>query len=261
MELQVLVATMHQVDHSLLDKMNIQSDAIIGNQCDRNEIEEFEHNGHKIKYLSFAERGVGLNRNNILMRATADICVFADDDVIYINGYKDKIIKEFQNHPEADIIIFNVLSTNTKRKGYSIERYKKIGIHNYMRYGTVRVAARVKSIQSSNIYFSLLFGGGAKYSHGEDTLFLADCIKKRLKIYASPIQIGTVSNEESTWFKGYTDKFFKDQGVLYYHISKRWAKLLCLQFAIRRRKMFREDKTMIEAYRLMLEGIEKSRYP
>ena len=29
MSLQVIVATMHQTDHSLLDRMNIQSDAII----------------------------------------------------------------------------------------------------------------------------------------------------------------------------------------------------------------------------------------
>ena len=30
MTLQVLVAAMHQTDHSLLEKMNIQSDAMIG---------------------------------------------------------------------------------------------------------------------------------------------------------------------------------------------------------------------------------------
>lgn len=31
MTLQVLVAAMHQTDHSLLEKMNIQSDAMIDN--------------------------------------------------------------------------------------------------------------------------------------------------------------------------------------------------------------------------------------
>ena len=48
MTLQVLVATMHQTDHSLLEKMNIQSDAIVINQCDRNEIERFTYKGHNI---------------------------------------------------------------------------------------------------------------------------------------------------------------------------------------------------------------------
>jgi len=105
LNLQVLVATMHQNDHSLLEKMNIQSDAIIGNQCNRNEIEEFNYNGNTIKYLSFPERGVGLNRNNALMRATADICLFADDDVRYVDNYKDIIIEAFEQNPKADMIV------------------------------------------------------------------------------------------------------------------------------------------------------------
>jgi len=96
---------MHQNDHSLLEKMNIQSDAIIGNQCNRNEIEEFNYNGNTIKYLSFPERGVGLNRNNALMRATADICLFADDDVRYVDNYKDIIIEAFEQNPKADMIV------------------------------------------------------------------------------------------------------------------------------------------------------------
>ena len=78
MRVQVLVATMHQTDYSLLEKMNIQTDAIVVNQCDENKIEEFEYNGHKIKWLSLKERGVGLSRNTALMRADADILLFAD---------------------------------------------------------------------------------------------------------------------------------------------------------------------------------------
>ena len=66
MSLEVLVATMFQTDYSLPEKMNIQSDAIIANQCERNEVVEFDFNGYRIKYLSFAERGVGLNRTTLL---------------------------------------------------------------------------------------------------------------------------------------------------------------------------------------------------
>lgn len=66
MKIQVLVATMHQTDHSLLDKMNICTSAIVGNQCDHNSVEIFEHNNQDVIYYNFAERGVGLNRNNSL---------------------------------------------------------------------------------------------------------------------------------------------------------------------------------------------------
>lgn len=257
MNLQVLVATMNQNDYSLLEKMNIRSDAIIANQCDRNEIEEFDYNGHKIKYLSFSERGVGLNRNNALMRATADICLFADDDVRYVDNYKDIIIEAFQENPKADMIVFNVPSTNPKRQGYEIKKEKRVRFYNCLRYGTFRMAVKTDSIRKANVYFSLLFGGGAKYESGEDSLFIMDCIRKRLRVFASPKVIGTVTHNESTWFKGYTDKFFIDKGALYALLSKRFAWLLCLQFCIRRKNIFKGSKTWLEAYKLMLKGIKE----
>lgn len=69
MNLQVLVSTMHQTDRRLLERMNIRSDAIVINQCDHNCIENFTFRGHNILWMSMNERGVGLSRNNALMRA------------------------------------------------------------------------------------------------------------------------------------------------------------------------------------------------
>ena len=40
---------------------------------------------------------------------------------------------------------------------------------------------------AAHITFSLLFGGGAKYSNGEDSLFLKDCLKYGLVVYAVPV--------------------------------------------------------------------------
>jgi glycosyltransferase involved in cell wall biosynthesis len=259
MDLQVLVATMHQSDHSLLEKMNIQSDAIIANQCDRNEFEEFDYKGHSIKYLSLSERGVGLNRNNALMRATADICLFADDDVRYVDNYKDIIIETFKKNPKADMIVFNVPCTNIKRQGYEIQKEKRVRLYNCLRYGTFRMAVRTESVRKTNVHFSLLFGGGARYGSGEDSLFIMESIKKGCKVYASPRVIGKVTHNESTWFSGYIDKFFIDKGALYALLSKRFAKLLCLQFCLRRKNIFKGSKTWLEAYKLMLKGVKEIR--
>lgn len=116
MNLQVLVSTMNHKDiFNLLEKMNINSDAIIINQCDNHNYEKLNYKEHIIHLYSFAERGIGLSRNNALMRATADICLFGDDDVTYVNDYSDIIIKEYKDHPDADVIIFNLPSTNPKR--------------------------------------------------------------------------------------------------------------------------------------------------
>lgn len=252
---EVLVAAMGQNDYELLDIMNIQTDAIIGNQCERNEIENFIYKKQKIRYLSFNEKGVGLNRNNTLMRATADICIVADDDIVFVDGYAEKIKKHFKDNPKVDVIIFNLIEKSKKR--YIIEKKLKISYHNYMKFGATRIAFRRRSITKAGITFNLHFGGGAEYSAGEDTLFIHDCLKAKLKILAVPDYIATLSeNRDSSWFKGYTDKFFIDRGALFASISKRWAWLLCLQFSIRRRKKFNENKAWYETFRLMIRGVK-----
>lgn len=257
MKVQVLVSTTHQTDYSLLEKMNIRSDAIIINQCDINKFEEFTSNGHKIKFLSFKEQGVGLSRNTALMRSDGDICLFADDDMTYVDKYNEIISREFQKNPQADVIVFNVPSTNIERPTYIIPKPSRVKWYNSLRYGAVKIAVRTEKIKKANVFFSLLFGGGAKYSAGEDSLFIADCLRKGLEIYANPQIIGYVNQKESSWFEGYTDKYFIDKGAFFACLSKRWAWLLSLQFTLRHRNLYKNEKSSLESIKLMTEGIKQ----
>ncbi len=238
MNVEVLVAAMHQKDHSLIEKMHLKSDAIVANQSDYNSIESFEWNGYKIRYLNFAERGVGLNRNNALMRASGDICLFADDDMVYVDDYVGKVQKAFEKYPDADVIAFNLIEPKITR--YVIKKAYKVGFLSYLRFGTARVAVRLKSIREKGIYFNQCFGGGTEHSHGEDNIFLTDCLRKGLKMYAIPEYIAELTEERpSTWKCGYNEKYFYDQGALYRMISPRWWKLLCLQDALRHRNLYK----------------------
>ena len=257
MRIQVLVATMHQTDHSLLEKMNIKTDAIVGNQCDRNEVEEFQWNGHSIKYLSFAERGVGLNRNNSLMRADADVCLFADDDVVYYDDYAEKIEKAFEAQPDADVIIFNF---KTSRDGGAyrdiVKTHRRVGKRGVTSFGTHAIACRTQAVKYKNIVFHRMFGGGAEFSCGEDTIFLQDCVKNGLRVYTDPSTLGVIDHGASTWFKGYTDKFFVDKGVLYKYAFGAMAKPFTFYHVIKHRRLYSKVGVK-KALKLMLEGVNK----
>lgn len=251
MRVQVLVATMHQSDYSLLSRMNIKCDAIVGNQCDRNSIDDFIWNGYHIRYLNFAEQGVGLNRNNALMRADGDICLFADDDMRYCDDYADVINKTFQELPDADVVVFNLIEKVPTRR--IIKKVSRVNYLNFLRYGAARVAVRNQSIQTKGIYFNQCFGGGTEHCHGEDNLFLAACLKKGLKIYAVPVYIAELTEERpSSWNNGYDEKYLRDQGALYRIMFRRLWKLLCLQDAVRHRKSY--AMSWYQCYRLMIVG-------
>lgn len=253
MKLEVLLSTMNQNDLSIIQKMNIKGNAIIINQCNRIEYEELVEKSQIVKMYSFHEKGVGLSRNNALMRASGDICLFADDDVVYNDEYEEIILDAFKNHPDADVLIFNMNSLDCGGPA-EIRKRSRVGYFNFMRYGTVNIALRRESIHKANIYFSLLFGGGAKYSAGEDSLFLYECIKKGLKIYTAPSYIGTVSNEVSTWFKGYNRKYFYDKGVFFANLSKVLSPFLIWQFVIRKHKIFKDEMGSLKALKYMFEG-------
>lgn len=211
---EVIVASTNQTDHSLIKKMNIQTDVIVANQCDRNSVEEFYNNDNKCKYLNFNEKGVGLNRNNALMRATGEFCIIADDDMSFYEGYEKAVINLFDRLNKASVLIFNIDEdgVTTRRRN---ERIKKVHMYNYLNYGAARIVIKRNDILYHGISFNTRFGGGTNHSSGEDTLFLRDCLRRGLKIYAVPYSIARLNNNrESTWFKGYDNKYFKDVGIV-----------------------------------------------
>lgn len=255
-KIQVLLSVMNQTDYKLLENMKLKTDAIIINQCNTNNVKEILYNKRKVKIYSFKEKGVGLSRNTALDRASGEICLFADDDIVYEENYDQIIEKAFYENPKADVLVFNVDSGNSERPEYQIKKKKRLHKYTSLKYGSVRVAVRLKKVRLANIHFSLLFGGGATYSSGEDVLFLLDCLKKGLKVYSIPIKIGKIEQKNSTWFRGYDEKFFKDKGAYYKAVSKYLAVLLCLQFVIRKYKFFRKNMSRYDAFRIMRKGIK-----
>lgn len=259
LRLQTLVSTMYQTNHSVLKKMNVRTDAIVVNQGHTFSYETFKHRKHDVLFISLPERGVGLSRNTALMRSTADIVVFADEDVTYVDGYEDIITQEFIANPKADIIAFNLPSTNPERPRIAINKAGRVRKYNSLRYGAANLAVRLNSIRMKNVSFSLMFGGGAKYSAGEDSLFIFECLGKGLRMYKTPKQIGVVSQVGSTWFTGHNEKFFRDRGTLFASISPRFAYLLAIQYVIRKYQTFTTDLTFWQITKLLMSGIREVR--
>ena len=127
---------------------------------------------------------------------------------------------------------------------------------NAYKYGAVNCAINRKRILVNRIFYSLLFGGGAEYSCGEDSLFIADCLRNKLHLYATPDLIGLNQLGDSTWFKGYTKKYFHDKGVLYNAMNSKLALLYCVWFVVRHKNIFIEYVSSRQAFEWMIEGIK-----
>ncbi len=258
MKVQVLAAAVEKEPKALAESMNLNTEAVIVNQCDRYAYEEFTHQNHNIRCFSMKERGVGLNRNTALLHADGDIVLFSDEDIRFYADYEKQVLDAFVKNPDADVITFN-FKVDPSRATYCNKEERPIRWYNYGRYPTFSVAAKLDSLRKANVSFSLLFGGGAKYSNGEDSLFLHDCLKKGLHLYTSTQEIGEEVYRESTWFKGYNEKFFVDRGVLYHHLYGKMAKLFSLRFLYANKEEMCRGISLKEAYGMMKKGIAEGK--
>lgn len=256
-EIESLVSTMNSDVEMLVEKMKIRTAAIVVNQQDRVYSHHFTHKNYPIREFSFAERGIGLSRNTALMRSQADVCLMADDDMVYVDHYQEIVQKAFAKHPQADMLIFNVRIHTNGRIEEKVKKNGKVHYLNSLKYGTVTFAFKREVVIKNNIYFSLLFGGGAKYSNGEDSLFLWDCLRNGMTIMTVTDVIADVYNDDSTWFTGYNQKFFEDRGALFAALSPVFSRLLVLQFAWRKKNLYQEQLSFSQCLKWMENGRKK----
>lgn len=215
--IEVLCATMHQADFSKIEDMHIRSDVVFANQSDDFGYAQKEFEGFCARMLTTPYRGVGKNRNEALLAARGDICVIADDDAVYSDGYERFVAEAYERHPDADMILFAIDGNDptAKRKPPKIKAEKRLRKWDRCPYGGPSITFRRDSVLRANVWFSLLFGGGCPYSSGEDSKFIQDCRNAGLRIYLVPEIIATVDYGDSSWFSDYNEKFFFDKGAFF----------------------------------------------
>jgi glycosyltransferase involved in cell wall biosynthesis len=251
MEVEVLCATMHQVDLSKYKAMNIQTDAVFSNQADRHEYVEELIDGNKVKFVTTPYRGVGMNRNLGLLYSSADILMFADDDMVYVDGYRDGVLGAFDELADADMIIFNYTSNSGN---YMVKKAGRARLWNSMRFGTPNFAIKRESLLKYNLNFSQLFGGGSRYCSGEDNLFLRDAMKSGMKVYTHPYVIANINDSPSTWFRGFDEKYIFDNGAMIRVAFPLLRHIAVLYFALRFAKM--SKLSVPETYKLEYAGMK-----
>ena len=252
----MLISGMNLDTTHVAENMKLEADAIVINQTDSFGFEEYQYKEHRIKIYCMNEKGVGLSRNNALLRADGDIVLFSDEDIVYNEGYAKAVLDAFEANPDIDMIFFN-FDVAEDRQTYHIEKKGRVRQYNCGRYPTYSLALRREVLHKKAITFSLLFGGGAKYSNGEDSLFIKQCIKSCMKALALPITLGCEVPRPSTWFNGYTDKFFFDRGVLYRALYGKMAKPFALRFLFAHRKVMLTDRKLMDTYKLMTQGMKE----
>lgn len=182
---EILISTMFKEDLDFLDLIFSLNDIddfkiIIVNQTVEDKL--LTSNRPNVKVINSFERGSPASRNLAIRNSTADVCLMADDDVIYQPHLKELIENGYSKHPDAAMISFQAINEH----GKSFADYFPEGRHNkksLKKIYTIVISFKREIFKSHQVYFNHYFGVGSVFKGETEYAFLRNAYDKGLKMF------------------------------------------------------------------------------
>ena len=257
-QLEVLLSGMYLENLSIVDNTNIKTNVLVINQTDKEEYYSESRDFGTVRCISTKERGLSKSRNMALRNAKGKICLICDDDEVLSKDYEKTILSAFDKYKDAGVICFKL---KRGRKKYS-KRAMRIGYIRSLKIASWQIAFDRNIILENNIKFDEGFGSGTQRGSGEENIFLYDCIRKHIKVYFVPEQIGTVCPKSSKWFKGFDSFYFENKGILIRRLMGPFFGFgYCIYFLFSKRNLYRDNISQVDAFCLLLKGLLRGSDP
>lgn len=189
LQLEILIATVNRNSLHFLDSMFQNNDIsdyqiLVVNQTSENN--KIDSEDPKIRTINSNETGLSKSRNLAIENAIGDICLLADDDVVFIEGFEKTIIQSYSDIENADVIAFKTLTTENKPYSqYPKSTSKLEGFAKEVL--SIEITFRRASIANSKVRFNEHFGLGATFGDSENYIFLKDLMKlKEINLFFIP---------------------------------------------------------------------------
>ncbi|MBQ9514330.1 MAG: glycosyltransferase family 2 protein [Clostridia bacterium] len=249
LKVSVILSTMHKTNADVVSESNIKCDTVVVNQCDCEK--ETEVKNGNITFISSPDRGLSKSRNLAIKKSDADILVVSDDDEEFSDGFYEEIKKAYGLLPKADVIIFDV---HGRPRNFG-DKPKKLSKLQLLKVCSVRITFKSEKIKDK-IFFDERLGAGTENGAGEENKFLFDCYRKGLKIYHYPYYIAKLKESESSWFKGYDEKYFYNRGMTTrYTMGFFLSFLYAFYYSFAKRKLHKGQMSVIKSLKYTLKGI------
>ena len=253
MVVQILMSTMNRrsISDLNLKTRNINDDILIINQTDNTDY--FEDVNSNITMINMDEIGTSNSRNAAIKNAGGDICILADDDITYVENYKEIIETSFNRYPDADIITFQIECTDgTSFKDNYMKNPRLHNLRTVLKCSSIEIVFRRDSIIKNNLFLDYEFGLGSRYRIHDDVIFLADALKNKLKVRYLPIPIVLHPRESSGTM--YNDFLVTSKGAAFARIYGIFGVPVSIMFALKKRKDYRNKYSMVAFTKLIISG-------
>ena len=180
------------------------------------------------------ELGLTRSRNRAIALASEEICLFGDDDQRYAPDACERVEEAFAQFPDADIVTFAERTPEgALRKRYP-SRPRPHSLFSAGRVRTPEIAFRLSRVRKAGLRFDADFGLNSKFSHGEEMIFLADALRRNLKVWFVPRVISFHPDDTSVKWGGVDPSIMQSKGAMMGRVFGRAAPLAMLAFAARK---------------------------
>lgn len=250
--MEVLLSCMYETDDTLVRVSKITGDAIVISQGDWEGYREFGTKSGMARMFFSRERGLTKSRNMAIRESNGNICLLCDDDEVFVDGYEERILEAYRKLPQADVIIFKMIN----RTPSFPDKVRPLRFPQTMKVSSWQISFRRERILEKGIWFDELLGAGTGNGGEEELKFLTDCEKAALRIYYVPTEIAQVSQTSSTWFNGFTERFFENRGATTRYILGLWvASFYAVYYIVRKRRLYRQSLAPSAALKATFRGI------
>lgn len=139
-----------------------------------------------LRIYTTTSTGLSNNRNHALKKASGDICLIADDDLMYTAEQLKAVINTFDKNPNIDIALFKYSGDDNKQYPDYEFNLKKEPKGYYIT--SFEIAFRRNSIPST-LKFDSRLGVGTSMPAGEEAIFIHQALKGGLTCRFFPITI------------------------------------------------------------------------
>lgn len=228
---EILISTMFRSDLSFLEAMFPNGDysgyaILVINQTDAER--QLHTDQGNVRVINTEERGLPQSRNMAIRNAIGDVCLVADDDVLYVPDLESIILNGYTTYPDAAVITFQLQNV----KGELFRKYPNVKRHTNASYKTVNgvvISFKKDILLEKEVLYNLFFGLGAVFSGANEYVFMRDVLRANLPAYFIPKTILTHPEVSSGQDIG-SDRLLYLRGALAYKCYGIWGYLWVLKY-------------------------------
>jgi glycosyltransferase involved in cell wall biosynthesis len=225
LQLEILVSTINRNSLDFLKVMFQNSNLsdhkiLVVNQTTENCT--IDSKDPKIRVINSFEKGLSKSRNLAIENAIGDVCLLADDDAVFVEGFEKLILKSYETLDNADVITFKTLTTENKPFSNYPKGISELG--SFCKYVlSIEISFKRKSILNSSVRFDEQFGLGATFQDSENYIFLLELLKhKKCHLFFVP-EFVVIHKPFTSSDDIVSDRFVFARSALNYKLHKQLA--------------------------------------